>query len=116
MKPKTLVPAILLAALLAAAAYALPKNGVTLYYGTECPHCIELEKFLDESGLAKKVAHARKEVWHDEANARELGEKARACGIAGNEVGVPFLAVDGKCLVGKPDIEAYFKSAAEDAK
>ena len=87
-------------------------SGRILYYGAECPHCKDVEKFIDDNKLADKVPFQKKEVWHDQGNAKEMTEKATSCGLAENAVGVPFLYADGKCYVGTPDVEGYFQQQA----
>ena len=55
------------------------------FYGTECPHCIEMEPLIErlEEELGVKVTKI--EVWHNEANAKRLQETDKdRCG------GVPF--------------------------
>lgn len=85
---------------------------VVLYYGTECPHCKDVEAFIDENGIEGKVSFLRKEVWHDRANAAEMLSRAESCGIGRDQAGVPFLFADGQCYVGTPDVEGYFREKA----
>lgn len=87
-------------------------SGIVFYYGAECPHCKDVEAFLDENKVADKVNFTKKEVWHDQTNAAEMAEAVKACGLSGDKVGVPFLYADGKCHVGTPDVEGYFRTAA----
>ncbi|HWQ60214.1 MAG TPA: hypothetical protein VN420_03630 [Candidatus Fimivivens sp.] len=87
-------------------------SGVVFYYGTECSHCKDVEAFLDEGKIADKVNFVRKEVWHDRTNAAEMVAAAKKCGLAEDTIGVPFLFADGKCFVGTPDVEGYFRTAA----
>lgn len=83
----------------------------TLYFGSGCPHCKNLEKWLEENKVAEKVKYSRKEVWDNKVNQAELNKKADICGLKSDEVGVPFLFdnVTSKCLSGETDIENYFK-------
>ncbi len=86
--------------------------GTTLYYGAECPHCKDVEQYLTDNKVADKVKYDMKEVWHDKANAAIMEDRAKLCGLDVNKIGVPFLFAEGKCYVGTPDVEAYFKKAA----
>ncbi len=88
-------------------------SGIVYFYGAECPHCIDTLKFLEDNKIAEKVPFEKKEVWHNQSNAKELSARAKACGIAEDIVGVPFLYADGKCFVGTPDVEAYFSEKAD---
>jgi glutaredoxin len=83
-------------------------EGVVFYYGTECPHCHDVIEFLEENDIASKVPFERKETWNDKENGVELVERAKICGYAPNQIGVPFLYADGDCFVGTPDVIGYF--------
>ena len=87
-------------------------SGIVFYYGAECPHCKDVEKFVADNKIADKVAFTSKEVWHDQANAAEMSARAKTCGLSEDKVGVPFLFADGKCHIGTPDVETYFRTAA----
>lgn len=86
--------------------------GIVYYYGEECPHCKDVMEFLEENKIAEKVKFEKKEVWHDKKNAAEMNAKARLCELDPKEIGVPFLFAEGKCYIGTPEVEGYFKSAA----
>jgi glutaredoxin len=88
---------------------------IVLFYGRECPHCKDLDKFLEENRIAEKVQFDRLEVFHNSKNGVILTEKAQECGINESAIGVPFLfdAVEKKCLVGAPDIEDFFAKKAQ---
>lgn len=81
---------------------------IIFYYGAECPHCKDVEKFFEDNKISEKLSFGMKEVWHDQANAEEMTSKAASCGLQEKEIGVPFLFAEGKCYVGTPDVEAYF--------
>jgi len=87
-------------------------SGIVFYYGAECPHCKDVEQFLAENKIADKVSFQTKEAWHDQTNATEMSAKAATCGLTEDKVGVPFLFADGKCFVGTPDVEGYFREKA----
>jgi len=89
-----------------------PSSEIILFYGRECPHCVELEKFMEKEKIKEKVAYDYLEVWHNRDNAKILMEKAKICGLAEDEVGVPLVFSEGKCFVGKPDGEAFFREKA----
>ena len=91
---------------------AVPTSGVTLYYGAECPHCKDVEQYLTDNKVADKVKYDMKEVWHDKTNSAEMEAVAKVCGLDVCKIGVPFLFAEGKCSVGTPDVEGYFKKAA----
>ena len=93
---------------------ATPDDGASIiyYYGEECPHCKDVQDFIDQNGVAEKVRFVKKEVWHNTKNAREMETRAQICGIQPEGMGVPFVFADGKCVIGTPDAIAFFKKAA----
>jgi len=82
---------------------------IILFYGQGCPHCAKVEEYIKENKVKEKIAFEEKEVYYNQNNAKELGEKAKSCGIDQNEIGVPFLWDSGKCLIGDQDIINFFK-------
>ena len=88
-------------------------SDITYYYGEECPHCKDVAVFLEENKIAERVSFEKKEVWHNRSNAAEMDGKAGICGLDKKSVGVPFLFAEGKCYIGTPEVEGYFKAAAE---
>lgn len=86
--------------------------GIIYYFGKECPHCVNVQKFLDENKIAEKVMFTKKEVWHNAENAIDLNAKAEECGLDKSKIGVPFLYANGKCFVGEIEVENFFKNEA----
>ena len=91
-----------------------PDNGASIvyYYGEACPHCKDVQKFIDENNIAEKVNFVKKEVWGNSKNASEMDARAKICNIKPEGMGVPFLFADGTCFVGTPDVIGFFKKAA----
>lgn len=85
---------------------------IVYYYGEECPHCKDVQKFLEENKIAEKVSFVKKEVWHNSKNKNEMDIRAKSCGIGQEGMGVPFLFAEGECFVGTPDVIGFFKKAA----
>lgn len=86
--------------------------GIIYYYGRECSHCLNVQSFLNENKIAEKVMFTKKEVWYNAENAQEMNLRAQECGLDKNEVGVPFLYSDGKCIIGEIEVQGFFKKAA----
>jgi hypothetical protein len=87
-------------------------NEVILFYGTGCPHCVKVDEFLTANNIAAKVKFSKLEVFYNQDNAKLLGEKATACGLDTQSIGVPFLYDPNnnpKCLTGDVDVTNYFK-------
>ena len=81
---------------------------IVLYYGDTCPHCKELSAYIDKNNIKSKVNFTEKEVFENQTNAQELLSVAKSCGLPDNNVGVPFLYANGKCIVGTDQVEAFF--------
>jgi len=81
---------------------------IVLYFGVTCPHCKEVDEFIEENDIAEKVSFSQKEVYKNTNNADEAIEKAAICGIAKDKLGVPFLFDGDKCYVGKDRIIDFF--------
>lgn len=84
-------------------------NGIILFYGDGCPHCALLDKWITDNGVEEKIDFAKLEVYNNQANQKLLVEKATACGIATDSIGVPFLWTGTECLVGDEPIEQFFQ-------
>ena len=85
---------------------------VILYFGQECSHCKNVEKFIADNKIEQKVIFARKEVWHNANNNDELQQRSKECVLDPEKVGVPFLYARGKCYIGEIDVENFFKKEA----
>lgn len=87
-------------------------SGTVYYYGAECPHCKRVNEFLEENKISEKVTFTKKEVWHDNGNAKEMTQAATQCGIDKKDIGVPFIFDNGSCLIGEPDVKKFFSEKA----
>lgn len=85
-----------------------------LFYGEGCPHCEKVEKFIEENKIDKKISLEKKEVYNNDNNGKELGEKAVSCGMDTDRIGLPFLWDGKKCLMGDTDIIDYLKNKASE--
>jgi len=86
------------------------ESQIILFYGDGCPHCALVEKYIQENKIQDKVSFVQKEVYHNQNNAQELANKAKACGLSINSIGVPFLWDGTKCFIGDKDIINYFST------
>ncbi len=83
-----------------------------LFYGNTCPHCKEVEKFIDDNKIKDKIKLDEKEVYDNSVNAQEMLKRAESCGLPTDNVGVPFLYADKQCFIGTPDVESYLAKKA----
>lgn len=92
---------------------ARPEEKVILYYSEQCPHCQNVEKYIEENNVEKKFSFSQKEISTDKNNSKEMDDKAKLCNMDIANLGIPFLW-DGengnKCLMGDKDIINYFKN------
>jgi len=112
---KTII--ILIAALLIVIGVILvfrqkPAQGITFFYGQECPHCANIEKYMQDNKIEEKVKIDKKEVYHNQDNAQQLGKIAAGCGKDTGQIGVPFL-YDGKsCYEGEDEVRNFLSQYA----
>ena len=85
-------------------------SSIIFFYGQECPHCHDVKKYFEENKTHEKVEFSEREVYHDQANANLMLEKASVCGLDKGKLGVPFLWAEGKCLMGEQPIEDFFNA------
>ena len=85
------------------------QSSIVFYYGQECSHCQNVEKFIKDNSIEQKVIFDKKEVWHNTTNNDEFQEKAKECALDTTKIGVPFLFARGKCYVGEVEVEDFFK-------
>lgn len=94
----------------------LTKKDFIYFYGVTCPHCKELNKFLEEKGINKRVKYEKLEVFYNEDNAALMKQAADMCKINPSGMGVPLILDKGKCYVGTPDAEKLFLEKYNKAK
>lgn len=89
------------------------ENIPIFFYGNTCPHCKNVEEWMEKNNIESKIKIIKKEVYDNQKNSQELVKTAEKCGIATDSIGVPFLYTDeGKCLIGTPDVINYLKNKA----
>jgi len=88
------------------ASFNLPaKDKIIFYYGITCPHCKDVEEWMEKNKIEEKIKIEKKEVYQDQKNSAELNLVAKSCGLDSTSIGVPFLWADGKCYMGTPEVE-----------
>jgi glutaredoxin len=82
-----------------------------LFYSDTCPHCKNVEKFIDENNVKAKVDFVSKEVSTNEDNGLDLMSKGQKCKLAEQNIGaVPLYWDNGTCTVGDAPIIELLKS------
>ena len=97
-----------------APAIAADDSVVYFFYGEECPHCKNVEPFIDN--ITKKypdVDIRRLEIWHNATNEQIYNSVNAAAGIS-SPSGVPEIVIGKVVLVGEKEIpdklEAYVQA------
>ncbi|MCL4366834.1 hypothetical protein M1563_01550 [Patescibacteria group bacterium] len=80
---------------------------ITFFYSASCPHCLEVEQWMQQNNFESQVPIVKKEVSQNQKNSQELIKTAVACGLPVDTIGVPFLAAEGQCYIGTPDVIKY---------
>lgn len=89
----------------------IDSSEMIFFYGQGCPHCVNVEKFLEENkSVEEKVKFEKLEVWKSKENARLMTERARNCGLSEKELGVPLFWDGSRCLIGDTDIIDFLKN------
>jgi glutaredoxin-related protein len=86
----------------------IEKAPLIFFYGKGCPHCENVEEYFKKNKVEEKIKFHQVEVWGNKANQKIMVEKAKQCGIAEDNLGVPLLWSDGKCFSGDKDIIQFF--------
>jgi glutaredoxin len=84
-------------------------EGIILFYGDGCPHCKNVDDFMSQNDILSKIQITQLEVYNDKDNQNILAQVAQKCGIATDQVGVPFLYDGQNCTVGDEPIIDWMK-------
>lgn len=61
------------------------------FYGATCPHCIELNKQIDEAGIIDQLSVEKREVWYNNDNQAAFQAIVDEIWLEESKVGVPFV-------------------------
>ncbi|KKP68656.1 MAG: hypothetical protein UR66_C0004G0056 [Candidatus Moranbacteria bacterium GW2011_GWE1_35_17] len=84
------------------------KEDIVFYFGSDCPECENVEKYLQEKDIRNKISFEEKNINKNEEDANQMAEDAMYCNLDEESFGVPFLWADGKCYAGEKDITDLF--------
>ncbi len=85
-------------------------NAIIYFWGSTCPHCKNVKKFIGDNKVHNKFQFEELEVYENADNQARLAEAAKKCLLDANKIGVPFLFAKGKCFEGKVEVINYFKN------
>jgi glutaredoxin len=116
MKNKIIIAIVIIIVLAGAAFLVFKKNtpsptieGMILFYRDGCEYCENVDKYVQDNKVEEKINFQRLEVSKNSGNAQVLVQKAQACGLPTDQIGVPFFWDGSKCIVGDQDIIAFFQ-------
>lgn len=82
---------------------------ITLYWGEGCPNCTTLETYFAANTTERLATITKKEIYKNRENYEELREVGKAYGIPEEFIGIPFLAMGDKHLMGNSNIIAFLE-------
>ena len=85
-------------------------SDIILFYGNGCPHCANVDNYIQENNITSKIKIDKKEVFDNKNNNNLMIKKVKECKIEGTEIGVPFFYYKGQCFYGDADIINFFKN------
>lgn len=103
-----IIIAIILVFALALIIASRPK--MILFYSNSCPHCKNVEDFINTNNVKSKLKFRELEVSQNQNNANLMIAKAKICGLDTSQgLGVPFFFDGQTCLIGDVDIISFFQ-------
>jgi uncharacterized protein YxeA len=110
---KKTLPLIIIAVIIIVLAVLIfwqkPAQGVTFFYGQECPHCQVVEAYIKDNNISNKIKINELEVFHNQDNANQMAGIAKKCGIDTTQLGVPLLWDGTKCYEGQEEAINFFQ-------
>ena len=85
---------------------------IYFFYGTGCPHCVQVERYFEEEDLLSKYPVEKKEIYFNRENALLYNRILDELGVLNENRGVPAVVIGNKILVGdKPIIDNFITEA-----
>jgi len=81
---------------------------ITFYWGTTCPHCHNVQRWMERNPETATLGIRQVEVWTNKDNAAAFIGVVRKCGMDQGVVPV-LVAENGVCYVGEVEITDYLK-------
>lgn len=83
-------------------------DNAILYYGNGCPHCAEVEEFIENNDFTFSIE--QKEIYQNKINAAEFNQVCSEEGVSLMSRGVPFLYAENECFIGDKQIISYLQT------
>lgn len=110
-----IIPALLMLLQPVTAEEESPTACIYYFYGIGCPHCENVEPYLENISSSYPSLNIRKfEVYHNKSNADMMSKFFDAYNVPQNQRGIPILFLEDKYLVGDTDIIRHMESEIKD--
>ena len=91
---------------------------LTLFFGSTCPHCKDVEKFISDNKINQKLKINQLEVYENKSNSNLFVKTVQEIcpdKFDANGLAVPFLidTKDKKCFIGTPSITEYLSQKSK---
>ncbi len=83
---------------------------IIFFTGDDCPHCEEVENYIENHDLLNEIDLAIKEVYNNIENAQLFEEKFNQCSPQPRTYGIPLLWDNHFCIVGPNEIINYLEN------
>jgi len=89
------------------------KEEILYFFGTGCPHCAQVEEFIEKNEIEEKYDITKIDIYQDREGARQFDELMTAAGVPLAGRGVPAAVIGEKIIVGDKPIIEQFEQEAE---
>jgi len=87
-----------------------------IYVGDGCPHCANVEAYVEKNDLEKFLPVVFKEIYYNRENAQEFNKVADRIGAPMNRRGVPFMVYGSQYWIGDRPIIEVLENAYQNVK
>jgi cytochrome c biogenesis protein CcdA/glutaredoxin len=84
------------------------------FYGTGCPHCAIVEKYIEKENLDKRFSIEKREIYFNRDNAVLFNNLLDRLGIASENRGVPAVVYGDRVVIGDAPIIEFLQNLSEE--
>lgn len=86
---------------------SVPPKQLTLFYSDQCPHCQNVEAFIQRTQAMSKINLQKKEV---AGHINEIMAVAKTCRLDLQRLQIPLLWTGQQCVIGDKPVVNYLKN------
>jgi cytochrome c biogenesis protein CcdA len=90
------------------------KEKIVVFEQIGCPHCVNVENFIEENNLEDFFEIEQKEIRFNQENAKEFMEACDKCNIPLEKRVVPMALLNDKCVLGDQQIIGILKEKLQN--